>query len=123
MRDKLPQTGYTKLPEPTKIEVEVALEMLSEKYHNAFSYDDAAKFLTLSKELQMWQEIEKGVDAGKQITKKDAKMTQQIYKQMGEKISLERANLEAKKGTIIAIAREVLRITSELEDLVNAHLA
>jgi len=123
MKYNLPQTGYTRLPEPTKAEVEMAIQKLSEKYHNAFSYDDAARFITLSRELKIWQEIEKDVDSDANITKEDAEKTQLIHKQKGENISLKRAYLEAEKGLVTVIATEMMRVTNELEALINGHLS
>ena len=121
MKDKLSQSGYAKLPEPTRAEVEMAIEKLSENYHQAFSYDDAARFITLNKELEIWKEIESDIDADNKVTKKDAKKTQLIYKQKGENISLERAYLEAEKGLVTVIMTEMLHINSELEALINRH--
>ena len=121
MKDSATPIGYTELPAPSKAEVEIAIEKLSEKYHSAISYDDATKFVTLSKTLEMWREIEKDIEDGKAITKKDAKVVQRYFKVKGEPVSLERASIETEKGLITNITAEVMRLTNELEALVNKY--
>ena len=108
---------YSKLPEPTKAEVEVAIEKLSEKFHRAFTYEDASRFLTLSKALAMWEEIYKDFEEGSQVDKKHAKMVKKYFKKNGEDISLKRASIEAEKGLITNITLEMLKITDELKAL------
>jgi uncharacterized NAD(P)/FAD-binding protein YdhS len=115
MEDKL---ASAKVPEPSKLEVEIAIEKLSERFHRAFTYDDAAKFVTLNKELEIWRAME---DESKNLAKKNVRKTQKIYKEKNEKISRERAALEMEKGLIVLIAPNVLRITKELEDLVGKY--
>lgn len=109
---------FAKVPEPSKLEVEIAIEKLSEKFHRAFTYDDAAKFVTLNRELKIWKAME---DESKILAKKNARKTQKIFKEKDEKISHKRAALEMEKGLIVLIAPNVLRITKEIEDLVGKY--
>jgi hypothetical protein len=119
MKDNSPSIDYSKLPTPTKTEVEIALEMLSEKYHRAFAYDEAARFISLNKMLKMWEETEKDIESGKRVTKKDIKEIQRYFKDKGAPISPERAFIEAKKVLTKNVTTEMLKITNELGFLVN----
>jgi hypothetical protein len=105
------------IPEPTREEVEMTIETLSEKYHRTFTYDDAAKFLKLTYELNIWQNMEK--DAKSEAVK-SAKSTQKLYKAAkDEKVSRKRAELEAEKSIILAIAKNALRIDQEIKELLK----
>ena len=121
MNDHLLSMDYSDLPKPTKVEIEVAIEKLSERYHRAFTYEDASRFITLSKALKMWKEIDKDIEEGGQIDKKHAKMVQKYFKKDGKKISLEMAYIEAEKGLITHITLEMLKITDELKVLTEGY--
>ena len=121
MNDHLLSMDYSDLPEPTKVEVEVAIEKLSERYHRAFTYEDASRFITLSKALKIWEEIYQDIEEGGKIDKKHAKMVQKYFKKDGKKISLEMAYIEAEKGLITHITLEMLKITDELKVLTEGH--
>jgi hypothetical protein len=110
---------FAKVPEPSKLEVEIAIEKLSEAYHRTFTYDDASRFITLNRELKIWQSMEKDLDEGKAVTRKDVINTQKIYKESGERLSKDQAMIKAKKGLLLNIAKNVLRITNELEELLK----
>jgi len=117
MSNNLPSIDYTKLPEPSRAEVEVAIEKLTEKYRRTFNYEDAAKFIKLHKALEMWEKIDADMEASGEITAEDAQLIQQYFKDNGEDISLKRAYLEAEKGLITHIATEMLKITDEIKKL------
>lgn len=121
MNDHLLSIDYSKLPKPTETEVEIAIEKLSEKFRRAFTYEDASRFLTLSKALAMWEEIYKDIEEGGKIDKKHAKMVQKYFKKNGEDISLKRAYIEAEKGLITNITLEMLKITDELKVLTEGY--
>jgi len=121
MNDSFLSIDYSKLPKPTETEVEIAIEKLSEKYHRAFTYEDASRFMTLSKALQMWEEIYQDFEQGKQIDKKHVKMVKKYFKKNGEDISLKRAYIETEKGLFANITLEMLKITDELKVLTEGH--
>lgn len=121
MNDNLLSIDYSKLPEPTKAEVEIAIEKLSEKYRRAFTYEAASRFITLNRALEMWEKIDKDIEEGGQIDKRHAKMVQKYFKKNGEDISLKRAYIEAEKSLITNIASEMLKITDELKVLTEGY--
>lgn len=123
MKDNSLSIDYSKLPAPTKTEAEIALEMLSEKYHRAFSYEEAARFVSLNKMLKIWEKTKKDLESGKGVTEKDTKEIQRYFKQKGAPVPPERAFIEAKKILTTNITTEMLKITSELEHLINGHLS
>ena len=121
MNDNLLSIDYSKLPEPSKTEVEIAIEKLTEKYRRTFNYEDAAKFIKLNKALGMWEKINADLEAGGEISTEDAQMIQQYFKENGEDISLDRAYLEAEKSLITHIASEILKITDEIKKLTEGY--